>query len=63
MGKLRLISVWPFPALPLAELTRNAKAFVVPELNLGQMVHEVERAVCGAGTLPAAASRPPTRAQ
>ncbi|MGO4880697.1 MAG: 2-oxoacid:acceptor oxidoreductase subunit alpha [Bryobacteraceae bacterium] len=57
VGKLRLISVWPFPALPLAELTRNAKAFVVPELNLGQMVHEVERAVCGAGTLPAAASQ------
>jgi 2-oxoglutarate/2-oxoacid ferredoxin oxidoreductase subunit alpha len=39
-GKFRLISAWPFPAGPLAELTRHAKAFVVPELNLGQMVHE-----------------------
>jgi 2-oxoglutarate ferredoxin oxidoreductase subunit alpha len=46
-GKFRLITAWPFPAGPLAELTRHAKAFVVPELNLGQMVHEVERAVWG----------------
>jgi 2-oxoglutarate ferredoxin oxidoreductase subunit alpha len=44
-GKFRLITAWPFPAGPLVNLTRNAKAFVVPELNLGQMVHEVERAV------------------
>jgi len=44
-GKFRLITAWPFPARPLAERTRGAKAFVVPELNLGQMVHEVERAV------------------
>jgi len=52
-GKFRLITAWPFPALPLANLTRNAKAFVVPELNLGQMVHEVS----GAGSQPAAASQ------
>jgi 2-oxoglutarate ferredoxin oxidoreductase subunit alpha len=44
-GKFRLITAWPFPAIPLAERTRGTKAFVVPELNLGQMVHEVERAV------------------
>ena len=44
-GKFRLISAWPFPAGPLNKLTQNARAFVVPELNLGQMVHEVERAV------------------
>ncbi|HTT61124.1 MAG TPA: 2-oxoacid:acceptor oxidoreductase subunit alpha [Bryobacteraceae bacterium] len=44
-GKFRLITAWPFPAGPLAGLTCRAKAFVVPELNLGQMVHEVERAV------------------
>ena len=46
-GKFRLITAWPFPAAPLAERTAGAKAFVVPELNLGQMVHEVERAVNG----------------
>ena len=48
VGKLRLITAWPFPAAPLVALTPNASAFVVPELNLGQMVHEVQRAVCTA---------------
>jgi len=46
-GKFRLITAWPFPAGPLVEHTSKAKAYVVPELNLGQMVHEVERAVAG----------------
>jgi 2-oxoglutarate ferredoxin oxidoreductase subunit alpha len=46
-GKFRLITAWPFPAGPLIEHTPRAKAYVVPELNLGQMVHEVERAVAG----------------
>ena len=44
-GKFRLITAWPFPAAPLVERTAAAKAYVVPELNLGQMVQEVERAV------------------
>ena len=39
-GKFRLISAWPFPDRPFANW-RAVKAFVVPELNLGQMVHEV----------------------
>jgi len=42
--KLRLITCWPFPEKRIKELARTAKAFVVPELNLGQMVREVERA-------------------
>jgi 2-oxoglutarate ferredoxin oxidoreductase subunit alpha len=46
-GEFRLITAWPFPRRPLGELTANAKTFVVPELNLGQMVNEVERAVSG----------------
>ena len=44
VGRLRLITVWPFPEKRIAELSRRVKAFVVPELNLGQMVREVERA-------------------
>ena len=44
VGKLRLITCWPFPEKRIKELARTAKAFVVPELNLGQMVREVERA-------------------
>jgi 2-oxoglutarate ferredoxin oxidoreductase subunit alpha len=47
VGKLRLITAWPFPAKKIRELASRIKAFVVPELNLGQMVHEVERAVNG----------------
>jgi 2-oxoglutarate/2-oxoacid ferredoxin oxidoreductase subunit alpha len=44
VGKLRLITAWPFPDKKIADLASRAKAFVVPELNLGQMVREVERA-------------------
>ena len=42
-GKFRLISAWPFPEERIREIAKYVKAFVVPELNLGQMVREVER--------------------
>ncbi len=47
VGHLRLVIVWPFPEKRVAELARTARAFVVPEINMGQIVLEVERAVCG----------------
>jgi 2-oxoglutarate ferredoxin oxidoreductase subunit alpha len=47
VGKLRLITAWPFPEKKIRDLAANIKAFVVPELNLGQMVREVERAANG----------------
>jgi 2-oxoglutarate ferredoxin oxidoreductase subunit alpha len=47
VGKLRLITVWPFPDAKIREIAAKARAFVVPELNLGQMVREVERAAGG----------------
>ncbi len=47
VGKLRLIVAWPFPDKKIKELAAKVKAFVVPELNLGQMVREVERAAAG----------------
>jgi 2-oxoglutarate ferredoxin oxidoreductase subunit alpha len=47
VGKLRLITVWPFPAAKIRQLAAHTKAFVVPELNMGQMVGEVERAAAG----------------
>ena len=50
VGKLRLITAWPFPEKKIAELAAGVKAFVVPELNLGQMVREVERAAAGRAT-------------
>jgi len=46
VGRCRLIGVWPFPDQRLRDIaSRGVKAFVVPELNLGQMAREVERAV------------------
>jgi 2-oxoglutarate ferredoxin oxidoreductase subunit alpha len=47
VGKFRLITVWPFPEKRIAEIAGQVKALVVPELNLGQMVREVERAAAG----------------
>ena len=51
VGFLRLIVVWPFPEERIRELAKKVKAFVVPEINYGQMVLEVER--CAAGNAPA----------
>jgi 2-oxoglutarate ferredoxin oxidoreductase subunit alpha len=51
VGFLRLIVVWPFPEERIRELAGAVKAFVVPEINYGQMVLEVER--CAAGKAPA----------
>lgn len=47
VGMFRMITVWPFPEKQIREIALHAKAFVVPELNLGQMVREVERAASG----------------
>ena len=42
-GLLRLITVWPFPEKQVEELSNHVKAIVVPEMNCGQVVREVER--------------------
>ena len=47
VGVIRLVVVWPFPEKRIRELASKVKAFVVPEINLGQIVLEVER--CAAG--------------
>ncbi|MFC1933689.1 2-oxoacid:acceptor oxidoreductase subunit alpha [Chloroflexota bacterium] len=46
-GLLQLITVWPFAEDRIRELSSQAKAFVVPELNYGQIVLEVERCAGG----------------
>ena len=51
VGKLRLIVAWPFPEKVIAELAPRVKGFVVPEINLGQMVYEVQRAANGAANV------------
>lgn len=47
VGYLRLITVWPFPEDRIRRLAKKIRAFVVPEINRGQIIHEVER--CAAG--------------
>lgn len=47
VGSARLVIAWPFPARRMQELAERTKVFVVPEMNMGQMVLEVERAVAG----------------
>jgi 2-oxoglutarate ferredoxin oxidoreductase subunit alpha len=42
IGHLNLRIVWPFPE-KLLGLFENAEAFLVPELNLGQMAREIQR--------------------
>lgn len=43
-GLLRLVTLWPFPDKQVAEVAKNTKMLVVPEMNYGQLVREVERA-------------------
>lgn len=50
VGVIRLIVVWPFPEKRIRELAGKIKAFVVPEINCGQMVLEVERCAAGRAT-------------
>ncbi len=47
VGHIRLIVVWPFIENYVKKLAGKVKALVVPEINLGQVVLEVER--CAAG--------------
>ncbi|MBI5642216.1 MAG: 2-oxoacid:acceptor oxidoreductase subunit alpha [Deltaproteobacteria bacterium] len=46
-GLLRPLNIWPFPDKAVRELSKRVKAIIVPELNLGQMILEVER--CSSG--------------
>ncbi len=47
VGHLRLITAWPFPEKRLLELAAHVKAFVMPELNYGQMFLEMQRILGG----------------
>jgi 2-oxoglutarate ferredoxin oxidoreductase subunit alpha len=50
VGHLRLVVVWPFPEKRINRLAEKIRGFVVPEINYGQIVYEVER--CSAGMAP-----------
>ncbi len=44
VGLLHLTTLWPFNDKLIADVADNTKSIIVAELNLGQLVHEVERA-------------------
>jgi 2-oxoglutarate ferredoxin oxidoreductase subunit alpha len=50
VGLFRPITLWPFPEKQLAALARripSVRAFVVVEMNAGQMLHDVREVVAG----------------
>ena len=47
VGLLRLMTVWPFANAAIKRLAARVKGIMVAELNYGQLVGEVERAVAG----------------
>ncbi|MCP4569308.1 MAG: 2-oxoacid:acceptor oxidoreductase subunit alpha [FCB group bacterium] len=42
-GLIRPITLWPFPEEQVTELLAHARKVLVVELNMGQLVHEIER--------------------
>ncbi len=42
-GLLRLVTLWPFPERILKQLAGQAKQVLVPEMNAGQLILEIER--------------------
>ena len=46
-GMLKLITLWPFYDKLIYDLASQVKGIVVPEMNMGKMVREVERASKG----------------
>ena len=46
-GFFRPITLWPFPDKEIEKLARRVRTIIVPEMNCGQMILEVERATKG----------------
>jgi len=43
VGVLQLVTLWPFADDEVREVCSKVKGIVVPELNLGQLIHEVDK--------------------
>ncbi len=46
-GMMRLQTIWPFPTEQIHKFAKQVSHIIVPELNLGQIAHEVEHAARG----------------
>jgi 2-oxoglutarate ferredoxin oxidoreductase subunit alpha len=44
---LRPVTLWPFPEKTVTEMADRVEVIIVPELNMGQMIHEVRRCIEG----------------
>jgi len=42
-GLLKLITIWPFPSEVVSKVGQKAQKIIVPEMNYGQLVGEIER--------------------
>ncbi len=42
VGLLKLNTIWPFPEKQIVKLCQNIKRIIVPEMNFGQLAHEIE---------------------
>jgi 2-oxoglutarate ferredoxin oxidoreductase subunit alpha len=51
-GYIRLKTIWPFPDNAVKRLAKTAKRIIVPEMNLGQVSHEVQRVACNSEVIP-----------
>jgi 2-oxoglutarate ferredoxin oxidoreductase subunit alpha len=47
VGALKLQTIWPFAEEAIDRLAQSVERIIVPEMNLGQLVLEVERVVAG----------------
>ncbi|MEJ2628998.1 MAG: 2-oxoacid:acceptor oxidoreductase subunit alpha, partial [bacterium] len=46
-GSLRLKTIWPFPEKRIYALAKKIDSFIVPEINYGQIILEVQRCARG----------------
>ncbi|MBA1337101.1 MAG: 2-oxoglutarate/2-oxoacid ferredoxin oxidoreductase, alpha subunit [Firmicutes bacterium] len=51
VGLFRPITIWPFPEQKVRELAQRVKRIIVPEMNLGQYILEVQRVAGGSCTV------------
>ncbi len=47
VGLLRPLTIWPFPEKRVLEIAKQVKKIIVPEMSLGQLILEVQRAANG----------------
>jgi 2-oxoglutarate/2-oxoacid ferredoxin oxidoreductase subunit alpha len=43
VGMIKLITIWPFPEEMIQEVMHNAEKVIVPEMNRGQLIGEVQK--------------------